>query len=334
MADAGRSKYKYPYFSSFFRTELLPGLESFERFRKQRFRLSIAVFLIGLVFTAYVVIPNWRNRLHPVPHLLVVLFLVFVACALAIYLADLLFFDSDLWRRDFSYQVVAKTVQAALPGIACHPSGVVSEGDFILSGLYGYDFNSFQARDCFEGERDGFRLSFSWLDVERNSEHKYDFNVRTLFIGWFFVVEFPRRFRGETILRPDLAEAAAGWFGRSLQKAFVLGDMELIRLEDAEFEKAYKTVSTGQLEARYILSPSFMRLAASTSARLGGLLSLSFKGNRMYAGVPGWSEYFGLIQSKPFTDPAFTRHIFQAARGIEALADEVARNQKMWLDPQ
>lgn len=233
-------------------------------------------------------------------------------------------------RRLFSRDVVAPTVDFTLPGLTSLAAEWVSQGDFLDSGLFGSFVGGYGGRDRFMGSVGTARYDFSWLRAEKWTPRRGRNTGGLLFSGWFFVVRFPRNFRGWTMVRPDVAEAALGWFGGALQNLTVPAGMEMIRLEDADFEERFTVHSSGQFEARYILSPAFMHLASTVRKRMENSLALGFRRDCMYAAFPGMREYFSLLPTRPFTDPAFCRHLHRALQGVRELADCLAESYVMW----
>lgn len=74
--------------------------------------------------------------------------------------------------------------------------------------------------------------------------------TRTVFTGLIIRFAFHKTFKGHTLLKADrgMLNALSGTF--SLQR---------VKLEDLEFEKLFEVFSTDQVEARYLLTLSFMQ---------------------------------------------------------------------------
>lgn len=76
----------------------------------------------------------------------------------------------------------------------------------------------------------------------------------TVFDGVYFVLCPRKRFSGKTIVTRDY-----GFIGNKLSGLFKGGGLETVRLEDPEFEKKFEVYSTDQIEARRLLTTSFMQ---------------------------------------------------------------------------
>lgn len=353
-------------FGYFFRTVLLPELRKFERIRRMRTPTIIGIYLALVAAAVYFIfgivgIEATRSFLHDLFHptehhaIILIMVLIFIGTDLkssvlegnpsVILLLIAAIEDMHSWihktlfnahsqPREFSSSVVGPTVQFALPGLKHAASHYISQSELYDSQICNYYFGNYGGRDLFTGRFDDFDMRFSWVKAEGAIRKKNNLEGTALFHGWFFVVAFQRNFQGETMVYRDVAEKNMGWLGRSLQGMIVPKGMELIHLEDAEFERHFKVLSNDQLKARYILSPSFMRKTAALQNRIRGPVSLSFRFNHMYMAFPGLVEYFDkTLPTHPFTDPAYTRHLFQIVKGVQTLTEDVMNNYIMWVEP-
>lgn len=341
------SKRRHPSFKSFFRSELLPPLRRLEAVRRLRlpFLVLCAAVVVFLV-VGNVVLGASADRLRLLPYIGGLLaLLVGAAIAYRYYFLSRLaakygvekpasLVDVDFGRKVvFSREVVGKTALFAMPGLHHAPDGSIRQGDFMDSKLTNNYFTRYAGNDLFRMRRGQAFIAFSWLKVEyaaKDEERRG--GHRLLFKGWFFKALFPERFQGETMVHHDIAEAKMGWFGRSIQGLAVPPDLELIHLEDAEFEHYFTVHSSRQLDARYILTPGFMRTAAAVRKRVRHPMALSFRFDCMYAAFPAVGEYFTRMPTRPFTDPAFTRHFYYAVRGFGELVDDINRNHRLWFN--
>ncbi len=340
---------KHASFSILFRTLLLPRLEEFEHGRKRRRRLALALCLLILAVPAALAPYAWRDPYFHngaiIPLLLLLAFPTFfvlriffprtgqgwVMAGNNFAALEKAIFGAGRERRRFSQEIVAPIVGYVQPGLRHLPAEYIGQGDFLDSLLFGYNVGPYAGRDRFIGRAGRAGLDFSWLRADSvYTNNKGEKSYSPLFAGWFFAVRFGKEFRGKVILQPDRAEAALGWFGRSLQEIAVPPDTVLLHLEDPEFEHYFRVYASDQLESRYLLSPAFMRLAATFRKRLGADLSISFSRDCMYAALPGPVDYFHRAATRPFTDPAFSRHLCQGVKGVAELAESVGRNYVMW----
>lgn len=316
----------YASFNAFFKFELLPVLEELDRVRTIRLCvfacLGAALVTLGVLLVMYTPFEHARAGL--------VIFTVGLLAALCVVVyVDGVRYNIHSRKERFSLQAIAPTVDFARPNLRHAPKEYLPLGRYVDSCLFQGDFTNYTGRELFRGMGDGYSLAFSWLKVEDLSGDGGR-PYRCLFRGWFFMATFPNRFDGETWMAPDTAEAAFSWLGRAVQGITVPKTGVLVQLEDADFERLFKVLSTDQLDARYVMTPAFMRTAARVGARLSGKIHCYFRDYAMYAGVPAEHEYFGAMPVRPFQDPGFLRQLYHAASGVDELARAVATHQKVW----
>ena len=351
-------------FNSFFRTRLLPALERFERTRRRRlpFLAIVSALILGAiaaviaVFIPYLwlisvilgffsvvgaalgviwrfVIP--RDMFYPGSRRFAAALLPIGAMRTlfdGVALLDNLIFENGRRRNQYSAEVVAPTVDYVMPGLNRRTVEYLGQGDFLESQMFTPRITRYGGRDCFRGKFNGLDISFSWIKAGYSEGGMRDRRFRRVFNGWFFAVTFPRDFAGRTLILPDIAEAAMGWFGRSIQEFTVPPYFSLIHLEDPDFERRFKVLSTSQLDSRYVVTPRFMRTASAIHKRLNGELALSFYRNRMYAAFPAVGEHFEYPPVLKFTDPTFTRHLFHSVNGVRELSEGLLKNLKVWQE--
>ena len=340
----------------FFRTVLLPKLKELEQLRKQRRRLIMGLVMgicllalagPGVIAACAYGVISYKNIIVPllslssIPAFLVLLAVFSEANAgqgwtmrkNGFSILERAFFGADQRRKRFSQEIIAPIVNYCLPGLRRLPGEYVGQADFFDSKFFGYNVGPYAGHNRFTGRLNlTADLDFSWLEADSVlSDKKGKKTYSRLFAGWFFVVHFPKSFRCSVIIQPDLAEAALGWLGRSIQELATPSHLTLLHLEDLEFEHYFRVHAEDQLEARYLLSPVFMRLATLFRKRLGAGLFLSFFRNCMYAALPGQiNDCFDLMTTRSLTDPSFARHLYQAVKGVTELAESIEKNYIMW----
>jgi len=188
--------------------------------------------------------------------------------------------------------------------------GDVGFEDFAQSGLLPRH-DRHEMEDHFRGRHNGVEFDFFECTLEvkkkaidpgtgqpKDSWHK-------VYHGVLFRLDFPKRFNGRTLVFKD-----AGLIGNYLKDAKIAGDR--VKLEDPRFEKLFEVWGTDQIEARYLLTPTFMErvvaLAEPFKAErfelsfFNNLLLVSaqvkedqFEGGGMFTGVTDQRRVEGLI---------------------------------------
>lgn len=190
------------------------------------------------------------------------------------------------WTRLYKARVIAAYVEQS-GDFRYSPNEGITEEEFTASRLFQRSVDRYNSEDLIEGKQGSTALRFSDVHAEykttsTDSKGRTQTHWHTIFKGLFVIADFNKDFLGITLVLPDSEERAFGRLGQWFQGLAASAGMqpgELIKLEDPEFEKAFKVYSTDQVEARYILSTSLMRRildfahAAETDVRMAFLSS-------------------------------------------------------------
>lgn len=123
----------------------------------------------------------------------------------------------------------------------------------------------------------------------------------TVFQGIFILLEMNKNFSGKTIVTRD-----GGMIGNWFNDAF--NALENVRLEDPVFEKQFEVYSNDQIEARYLLTTSFMeRLLQLSELFRSPKIQCSFYDNRLLLMIP--SAYNRFETSSVFQPATFVQDI-------------------------
>lgn len=148
-------------------------------------------------------------------------------------------------KWSFVAKIIEKPDISAWQAIGLLPKGGILKGsrrtsfeDHIFGEVHGADFESME------------------IHIEEKSDKKW----RTLMRGQMMVLKFPRKFLGTTVVLRD-------------QKFFQskkIADMKRVGLVDPVFEKIFEAYSTDQVEARYLLTPTFMQRLVDLETSVSG----------------------------------------------------------------
>ncbi len=162
------------------------------------------------------------------------------------------------------------------------------------------------------------------------------------FRGLYFVADFPKAFRGHTVVRPtdgdldpeDRLTTADGP---------ALGRLEQVHLEDPELESVYNVYGTDQQQARYILSTSLMERIKNFRGRTGKSVYLSFYESNMHVAVPysrdllelrelrSKEELLGDTEIGTIVDRERAFDYFKDLTFILEIVEEFDLNTRIWL---
>jgi len=193
-------------------------------------------------------------------------------------------------------QILDPVVRFWDPSFRYQPQGSIARAEFEASRLFGDEsFNTYSGEDLVSGRYGATEFRFCELHVKQVERRKNRTETRPVFDGLFFVADFNKSFRGQTLVVPDVAERALGTFGRAFQSLTgAAGGLQLVELEDPSFERAFKVSATDPVEARYLLSPSLMQRVLAFHGNTGAKLRLGFLGGRVYVAVPMPGDLFAM----------------------------------------
>lgn len=135
-----------------------------------------------------------------------------------------------------------------------YPQGFLSIRELRPSGLIP-NYDNSRTEDYIKGTYNGVGLEITeaHLTDKRTSGSGKNRSTRhvTVFKGIFIRLTMNKRFNGKTVVRRD-----GGFLGNLLKGTF--SKLDTVRLEDPVFEKAFEVYTDDQVEARYLLTTSFM----------------------------------------------------------------------------
>jgi hypothetical protein len=148
----------------------------------------------------------------------------------------------------------------------------------------------------------------------------------TIFKGMFIIADFNKNFSGRTYVwsenKPQLN------FLNKLFTSFASG-LEKVKLESPDFEKRFIVYSNDQVEARYILTPSFMERAVRLQQMTDADTSMSFVHSKIHVAIPMKKEMF---EPSVFSANDFSRleNFRSTIQIVYDIIDELKLNERLW----
>lgn len=202
---------------------------------------------------------------------------------------------------------------------------------FSNSHLFSTKADRMKGNDLVRGSIDGVKIEFSDFHAEeKHTNSKGQTSWSTLFQGLFIVSEFPKSFKGTTVVLPDTAQSTFGDYIGSFLQSNNFSRGELIKMDNPVFEKEFVVYGSDQIEARYILTPALMELLLGFKKRTKEKILVSFTSNRLYLAIDYNKDLFepsvfhSLLKYKIAMEYISTLHL---AIGI---VEELKLNQKLW----
>ena len=240
----------------------------------------------------------------------------------------------ETYYNEFKEQVIRQIISFIDESLSYNPSSRITQSEFEECGIYRTHIDRYRGDDYVEGVIDKTQIKFSEIHAEyktetRDSKGRRRTHWHTIFKGLLFSVDFNKDFNVKTYVLTDTAEKMFGFLGTKLQ-SMNKSRGELVKLESPDFEKAFAVYSDNQIEARYILSPSFMERILAFKNYTKKNIQLSFISSRMYLAVP-YSK--NLFEPRLFGDIVNFNHIKDYHNDLSLVLDLVNSlnlNTRIW----
>ena len=306
-------------FGEFYQNELAQQLLPFENLRKRVARSGFVGF--GLAFLALVFFAIAQTRGSQV------FFVFFFILLLAAVIFIVIYYNRKKdYIAGFKENVVHSIIKFIDPNLHYDPYGHISKNDYERSGLFLNHVDRYNGDDRVEGWRDKTVFCFSELHTEYKVSSGKSTTWHTIFKGLFFIGDFNKHFHGRTYVYSE-SNPQLGFFTKMFSS---FGEnLEKVNLESVEFEKRFIVYSNDQVEARYILTPSFMERLVKLQDLMGDETSYSFVDTNIYVAVP--------IQDALFEPSVFSPNnydilgdYYNTVHIIFDIIDELNLNLRIW----
>jgi len=256
LTDASRTDAVHPRFDGFdahYTSAIEPWIVKQEDRRKLFLKLAALAIVVTIVLIAALQLLYW-GVIGDAFHIAAILFAVPAVMGGAVCWAIVW-----LFRFSIKQYLVPKVCQFA--GLAfdarptSFPFNLFDDADFLPN----HDRKVWEDGISGTHENVEFSLVEAKLQTRQSTDTGSD-SWRTKWRGMFFLLEFPKPFQGRTIVTRE--KGAMG-------KLFSGQPADPVHLEDPRFEKLFEAYSTDQVEARYLLTPTFMERVVALAAMVG-----------------------------------------------------------------
>lgn len=227
-------------------------------------------------------------------------------------------------------ELLRRVVEFWDPSFRYVPYGSIDRTEFDASRLFeGEPIHRFRGEDLVRGRHGATEFRFSELRAAQVRKCGKRVEEVPVFHGLFFVADFPKHFRGTTLVLADRAERRLGAFGRALQVLDGVSGLRLVQLEDPAFERVFAVYASDETEARYLLSPSLMERLRRFHENSGSQLRVSLAGGRMAIAVPLAADLFAIDATTPL-DASTLRRWMGELLFATGIVDELDLNTRIW----
>jgi len=187
-------------------------------------------------------------------------------------------------------------------------------GFFKTMGLVTRNYTRSNFEDMMAGEAHGAGFQFYEAHLEKKEGSGKNRKWVTKFRGQLLALQFDQDFLGKTVVLRD-----TGIFNRKKR-----GDMKRVGLVDPVFEKIFEAYGTDQVEARYLLTPTFMqRLGDLENSVDGKNIRFAFIGGQLLIAIETGNRYEPGSMFKPLIETARTQKILNEIGAIYDVIDGV-----------
>jgi hypothetical protein len=314
-------------FEAFYGSELRPALEELEARRRKVWRSfgTAALIVVAVLVPALCLLaPGAAPPLF---------FIMPIAAALL--LALVWFAASRGFKEEFKRRIVGAVARHVHPSLRYDPKAHISREQFRASGIFNRRIDRFSGEDHVAGKIGATAIEFSELHAHYKTTSRSGKTTQThwhtIFKGLFVIADFNKEFRGMTVVLPDVAERALGWLGQSLQGMFDFARRgELVKLEDAEFERQFVVYAEDQVEARYVLSPSLMERLLAFRRKTGKEVYFAFVRSKAYIAVKTGRNMFEPRWFSSVVDRQMVEEYLRDLRFAVGIVEDLDLNTRIW----
>ena len=283
---------------------------------------------------------------------IILLILVFWAMCSGLWFLAIRYFTKD-YRWNFKSMIIEPLIKFIDPNLQYAPEGSVDLIIFRRAEIFERYVNIFDGEDLVSGKIDKTKIQFSEVYAQYQDDESGDSTLSSVahalsyrnplitlwvlmrkqkhkvFKGFFFAADFHKTFHGKILVIPDKAEKYFGRFGSMLQSHnFIRG--ELMKMDNAEFEKHFAVYGTDQIQARYVLTPQIMDKILELRKKTGAAICLSFKDSMLYIAVPCRENKFEPPYFKSLVNYFDAHRYFQDLTQFVGIVEEFNLNTRIW----
>jgi hypothetical protein len=148
---------------------------------------------------------------------------------------------------------------------------------------------------------------------------RYYTYIGNVYIGFFVIISMNKNFKGKTIVKENKLFKNMSFY------------IERVHLEDPEFESKFDVYSTDQVEARYLLTTTFMERLLKIDAIHHQGIQCIFQDNHLLIMVPTKEEWFSINTFEKGNFQEEIKDLFHKITAIFEIVDILKLQQKTGL---
>ena len=294
-------------FQEAFFKKISPGLSKYESERLRQFGYTRAVKIAALIIILVLVFLTKQIDIG------LILFICCIAGAVCFGLKKK--FENEIKQKIMPYvckclgDLKWKYAQCSFEQLLCK-SGIIDR------------YNRVSYDDSFTGIYKDINYEICETSFYYKTGTGKNSSTRTVFKGVMIKLDMNKSFTGNTVIRPD-----------TLKHASPAANLKHTTLEDVVFEKKFDVFTDDEVEARYLITPSFMeRLNNMKTAFSAYRVSCAFYDKYLLVGLHTSKDLFSICSLKePVNDGKQFFTMFEEILSIIKLIDHFKLNQKIGL---
>ena len=294
-------------FQEVFFKKISPGLSVYEAERLRQFGYTRAVKIAALIIILVLVFLTKQIDIG------LILFICCIAGAVCFGLKKK--FENEIKQKIMPYvckclgDMKWKYAQCSFEQLLCK-SGIIDR------------YNRVSYDDSFTGIYKDINYEICETSFYYKTGTGKNSSTRTVFKGVMIKLDMNKSFTGNTVIRPD-----------TLKHASPAANLKHTTLEDVVFEKKFDVFTDDEVEARYLITPSFMeRLNNMKTAFSADRVSCAFYDKYLLVGLHTSKDLFSICSLKePVNDGKQFFTMFEEILSIIKLIDHFKLNQKIGL---
>lgn len=328
-------------FEEYFKSKLSSEIAQFEQYRKSQlldYRIwqitrltSLTIFgIISLLFFAHLFHHELLSKIL-INKLIgndirILLTFIIIVVLIAVFAKERMRKLTENFSYSSKYSLFGKII-AAYEGFKYYPLSGIDLEVINSSNLF-KNYNEYKSEDYIQGIYKNVDIQLSKIDLSnisytevfQNGKYEVIKNEKSIFNGLFIICSINKKFSSTTYVLPDawikLLNSLPSYFARVI-------------LEDPEFEKIFDVYGNNQIEARYLLTPSFIE-RLKTIAREYSIRCV-FRDQKLYLAVELDHEFLPSLKLTEEITKARIKQIYIQLNLIFKIIEDLKLNMNIGL---
>ena len=202
------------------------------------------------------------------------------------------------------------------------PEKGISKTAFMSSGLFSTTPDRYHSEDMITGQLEKTAFVCSEVHAEEkhvtveSKGHRHESWV-DIFRGFFFIADFHKDFKGQTIIYRN------AWIKLNFNN-------RRVKLENPDFEKSFDVYSTDQVEARYLLTPGMMEKLLMLDRKFPGKITVSFYNSNIIIAIPDRTDHFETSIWRSQLHNNSLKQEYDTLSALTGIVNDLNLNLRIW----